>query len=49
MKLPVNFEDLISEANGLQLYQNLVKQLNKDFNCKYKITLLLLILVKSVR
>jgi len=31
MKLPVNFEDLISEANGLQLYQNLVKQLNKDF------------------
>lgn len=31
MKLPANFEDLISEANGLQLYKNLVKQLNKDF------------------
>ena len=31
MKLPSNFDDLISEANGLQLYQNLVKQLNKDF------------------
>ena len=31
MKLPANFEDLISEAHGLQLYKNLVKQLNKDF------------------
>lgn len=31
MKLPANFEDLISEANGLQLYKNLIKQLNKDF------------------
>jgi len=31
MKLPANFDDLINEANGLQLYQNLVKQLNKDF------------------
>ena len=31
MKLPENFDDLINEANGLQLYQNLVKQLNKDF------------------
>ena len=31
MKLPANFEDLIREANGLQLYKNLVKQLNKDF------------------
>ena len=31
MKLAFNFEDLISEANKLELYQKLVLQLNKDF------------------
>lgn len=31
MQLPVNFEDLIEEANQLDLYKKLVLQLNKDF------------------
>ena len=31
MKLPVTFEALIDEANQLELYQKLIKQLNKDF------------------
>ena len=31
METPSNFNQLIEEANGLQLYQSLVKQLNKDF------------------
>ena len=31
MQLPVNFEDLIEEANQLNLYKKLVLQLNKDF------------------
>ncbi|WP_292943537.1 hypothetical protein [Olleya sp. UBA1516] len=31
MTLPVTFEDLIVEANNLQLYKKLVLQLNKDF------------------
>ena len=31
MKLPLTFQDLMQEAESLQLYRNLVKQLNKDF------------------
>lgn len=31
MNLPVNFEDLIIEANSLDLYKKLIAQLNKDF------------------
>ena len=31
MKLPSNFEDLISEVNQLDLYRKLVFQFNKDF------------------
>ena len=31
MQLPVNFDDLIEEANQLDLYKKLVLQLNKDF------------------
>ncbi|MBD0833540.1 hypothetical protein [Aestuariibaculum sediminum] len=31
MQLPSNFDDLIAEANQLELYHNLVNQLNKDF------------------
>lgn len=31
MKLPTTFEDLIEEANALELYKALVLQLNKDF------------------
>lgn len=31
MQLPTTFEDLINEANQLNLYKNLVLQLNKDF------------------
>lgn len=31
MTLPTTFEGLIDEANTLQLYKNLVRQLNKDF------------------
>ncbi len=31
MKLPDTFEALVEEANQLTLYQNLIKQLNKDF------------------
>lgn len=31
MKLPVNFESLIAEANQLELYNKLIIQLNKDF------------------
>lgn len=31
MKLPTTFDDLIQEANHLDLYQKLIKQLNKDF------------------
>ena len=31
MKLPVTFDDLIVEAHQNNLYQNLIKQLNKDF------------------
>ena len=31
MQLPVSFEDLIEEANQLDLYKKLVLQLNKDF------------------
>ncbi|WP_418638560.1 hypothetical protein [Winogradskyella sp.] len=30
MSLPSNFEDLISEAEGLNLYKKLIVQLNKD-------------------
>ncbi|MFD1062855.1 hypothetical protein ACFQ1Q_06315 [Winogradskyella litorisediminis] len=30
MKLPINFEGLIQEANSLQLYKKLIIQLNKD-------------------
>ena len=30
MSLPTNFEDLISEANALDLYTKLIVQLNKD-------------------
>ena len=31
MPLPTNFEDLISEATTLDLYEKLILQLNKDF------------------
>lgn len=31
MALPATFEDLITEANNLKLYNKLVLQLNKDF------------------
>lgn len=31
MQLPATFEELIDEANELELYSKLVKQLNKDF------------------
>ena len=31
MQLPTTFENLIEEANQLDLYRKLVKQLNKDF------------------
>lgn len=31
MPLPSNFEDLISEATTLDLYEKLILQLNKDF------------------
>lgn len=31
MQLPLNFEQLIEEANQLDLYKKLVVQLNKDF------------------
>src|SRR5690606_27054702 len=31
MKLISNFEDFVNEANQLNLYKNLVLQLNKDF------------------
>lgn len=31
MNLPTTFDDLIQEANQLDLYQKLIKQLNKDF------------------
>ncbi len=31
MQLPNTFEDLIAEANQLELYQKLIIQLNKDF------------------
>ncbi len=31
MQLPTTFEDLINDANQLNLYKNLVLQLNKDF------------------
>ncbi|SFZ90656.1 hypothetical protein SAMN05428642_1011063 [Flaviramulus basaltis] len=31
MKLPATFEDLIEEANNLDLYKKLILQLNKDF------------------
>lgn len=31
MQLPTTFEDLVSEANQSNLYQNLIHQLNKDF------------------
>jgi len=30
MNLPANFEDIISEANALDLYTKLIVQLNKD-------------------
>ncbi|WP_296314638.1 hypothetical protein [Winogradskyella sp. UBA3174] len=30
MPLPSNFEDLVSEANSLNLYQKVILQLNKD-------------------
>jgi hypothetical protein len=30
MSLPANFEDLVSEANALDLYTKLIVQLNKD-------------------
>src|SRR5690606_29298072 len=31
MVLPANFDDLMMEANQLNLYKNLIFQLNKDF------------------
>lgn len=31
MKLPTSFDNLIEEANALELYKKLVFQLNKDF------------------
>ncbi|WP_299556635.1 hypothetical protein [Seonamhaeicola sp.] len=31
MQLPVTFDDLIIEANQLDLYKKLIRQLNKDF------------------
>ncbi|MBU2938333.1 hypothetical protein KO494_02155 [Lacinutrix sp. C3R15] len=31
MKLPLTFNDLIEEANSLELYKKLIQQLNKDF------------------
>ena len=31
MKLPSTFQDLIEEANQLDLYKKLIQQLNKDF------------------
>ncbi|AUC82643.1 hypothetical protein [Lacinutrix sp. Bg11-31] len=31
MKLPTTFQDLIEEANQLDLYKKLILQLNKDF------------------
>lgn len=31
MKLPKTFNDLIEEANALELYKKLIHQLNKDF------------------
>ena len=31
MSLPSNFEDLILEANNLNLYKKLIVQINKDF------------------
>lgn len=31
MNLPTTFDDLIQEANHLDLYKKLIKQLNKDF------------------
>lgn len=31
MELPINFNDLIKEANNKNLYNRLVQQLNKDF------------------
>jgi hypothetical protein len=31
MQLPTNFNDLIEEANALDLYEKLILQLNKDF------------------
>ncbi len=31
MQFPINFEDIIEEANQLDLYKKLVIQLNKDF------------------
>ena len=31
MQLPVNFEDLISKTEDLDLYSKLIKQINKDF------------------
>ncbi|WP_194766210.1 hypothetical protein [Tamlana sp. I1] len=31
MKLPTTFENLIEEANQLDLYKKLIQQLNKDF------------------
>ena len=32
MQLPTTFEHLIDEANQLNLYKKLIKQLNKDFS-----------------
>jgi hypothetical protein len=31
MQLPTTFNDLIEDANHLELYQKLIQQLNKDF------------------
>ncbi len=31
MELPTSFDDLIDEANQLELYKKLITQLNKDF------------------
>ncbi|NNC50144.1 MAG: hypothetical protein HKO01_06370 [Flaviramulus sp.] len=31
MQLPITFEDLIEEANQLNLYKKLILQINKDF------------------
>ncbi|MFV0539657.1 MAG: hypothetical protein ACK5MZ_00260 [Aestuariibaculum sp.] len=31
MQLPTTFNNLVNEAQQLQLYNNLIKQLNKDF------------------